>query len=102
MYSKEANTAEEWILAGAGALPPASNEAGSGSDDSENRDTIERDPDIESGDPFTFEWVCRELDLNPKGVAGTIRAMPKRGNNRIAPWYFARKTGEAAKNEPQH
>lgn len=61
---KEAECASEWLL---------SNE------------------DFDNNEPFTFAWVCRELDLSPKMVSDTIKAMPKRGSNRIAPWYFARK-----------
>ena len=51
------------------------------------------DDDAESptNAPFSFAWVCRELDLNPAGVSEMVRAMPKRGKHRIAPWYFARK-----------
>ena len=45
----------------------------------------------DTSEPFSFPWVCRELDLSPEIVSGVIRAMPKRGNNRIAPWYFSRK-----------
>lgn len=41
---------------------------------------------------FSFRWVCHYLDLNPQKVAGFIKAMPKRGKQRVAPWYFA-KTG---------
>lgn len=38
--------------------------------------------------PFTFDWVCQQLDLDSKFVSNTIKAMPKRGNKRVAPWYF--------------
>lgn len=41
---------------------------------------------------FSFSWVCHYLDLNPRKVAGFIKAMPKRGIHRVAPWYFS-KTG---------
>lgn len=45
----------------------------------------------ETAEPFSFSWICRELDLSAGAVSEIIRAMPKRGNNRIAPWYFTRK-----------
>ncbi|MBX7144883.1 MAG: hypothetical protein K1X79_10565 [Oligoflexia bacterium] len=37
--------------------------------------------------PFSFAWLCRELDLNPMFIASKIKEMPKRGKSRIAPWY---------------
>ena len=40
--------------------------------------------------PFTFNWTCKELDLDPKFVSDTIKAMPRRGKNRVAPWYFTK------------
>lgn len=39
---------------------------------------------------FSFRWICQELDLDPAKIMETIRAMPKRGSRRIAPWYFDR------------
>jgi hypothetical protein len=40
--------------------------------------------------PFTFGWVCRELDLDPGHTARQIEQMPKRGCHRVAPWYFTK------------
>lgn len=40
-------------------------------------------------DNFSFDWVCEELDLCPSQVTHAIKTMPKRGNRRVAPWYFA-------------
>lgn len=37
---------------------------------------------------FTFSWICSELDLDLKEITDKIRAMPKRGDSRIAPWYL--------------
>ena len=42
--------------------------------------------------PFSFSWICQQLDLNRTFVAETIKAMPKRGQNRVAPWYFMKNT----------
>lgn len=39
-------------------------------------------------DPLSFYWVCTELDLDPEKIAAAIKAMPKRGNRRTAPWYW--------------
>jgi hypothetical protein len=39
---------------------------------------------------FSFPWVCRELDLDIATVVTKIRSMPRRGSNRIAPWYFSK------------
>lgn len=38
---------------------------------------------------FSLPWICQELDLDFEKVLGDIRKMPKRGNRRIAPWYFS-------------
>jgi hypothetical protein len=43
--------------------------------------------DPRSGE-FSFTWICRELDLDVKKIAQKISEMPKRGNRRVAPWYF--------------
>jgi hypothetical protein len=43
-----------------------------------------------NADPFSFLWVCRELDLSPEFISSRIKAMPKRGKSRIAPWYIAK------------
>jgi len=46
--------------------------------------------------PFTFPWICQHLDLDVASITQTIRAMPRRGKNRVAPWYF-NKPGSSAK-----
>jgi hypothetical protein len=46
--------------------------------------------------PFTFPWICQHLDLDVASIAQTIKAMPRRGKNRVAPWYF-NKPGAAPK-----
>ena len=37
---------------------------------------------------YSFPWICQELDLDVATIAKSIEAMPKRGKNKIAPWYF--------------
>jgi len=39
---------------------------------------------------FSFPWICEQLDLDRVKIAAKIRAMPRRGNRKIAPWYFAK------------
>jgi len=39
---------------------------------------------------FSFIWLCEQLDLDPARIASHIKAMPRRGNRKIAPWYFAK------------
>ena len=39
--------------------------------------------------PFSFGWVCQQLDLDPIRVTRKIKNMPRRGGHRVAPWYFA-------------
>lgn len=51
-----------------------------------------------SAEPFSFAWVCKELDLDSISVAKMIQAMPKRGSNRVAPWYF-QKSGNFQKQD---
>ena len=58
---KEANDAEEWMFG-------------------EGSDSLYID--------FSFAWVCHQLDLDPQHIAKLVLAMPKRGENRLAPWYF--------------
>ena len=43
--------------------------------------------------PFTFSWICQQLDLDRKFVAETVKGMPKRGAKRVAPWYFLKQAG---------
>lgn len=45
---------------------------------------------------FSFEWVCEQLDLDPKKISSKIRAMPRRGSRKVAPWYFSKNTPAAA------
>ncbi len=52
----------------------------------------ENDNDAEPLAPFSFAWTCKELDLDPTFVSNTIKAMPRRGKNRVAPWYFTKHT----------
>ncbi|MDC0357739.1 hypothetical protein OAO01_02910 [Oligoflexia bacterium] len=39
---------------------------------------------------FSFPWICQQLDLDLGSIVGKIKAMPKRGARRVAPWYFAK------------
>lgn len=41
-------------------------------------------------DQFSFSWVCEQLDLDMYKIAGKIRSMPRRGNRKVAPWYFTK------------
>jgi hypothetical protein len=41
---------------------------------------------------FSFGWVCEQLDLDARQIAEKIRAMPRRGTRKVAPWYFSRST----------
>lgn len=42
----------------------------------------------DGAETFSFAWVCEHLDLDAKNIADVIKAMPKRGSRRVAPWYF--------------
>lgn len=44
----------------------------------------------ERSEPFTFVWICKELDLDVADIRDKVQAMPKRGANRIAPWYLTK------------
>lgn len=39
-------------------------------------------------DKFSFAWICEQLDLDLSKISGKIRMMPRRGDKKIAPWYF--------------
>ncbi len=67
---KDLKHAEEWLF---GSNNQAQNE-----------------DELEPLTPFSFTWTCKELDLDPKFVSNTIKAMPRRGKNRVAPWYFTK------------
>ncbi len=41
-------------------------------------------------DEFSFPWICEALDLDTKEILQRIKAMPRRGNNRLAPWYLTK------------
>jgi hypothetical protein len=41
---------------------------------------------------FSFGWLCEQLDLDPAKISRHIRSMPRRGNRKIAPWYFAKES----------
>ena len=53
-------------------------------------DWIFADMEDPNAGEFTFPWLCRELDLDVKFISEKIKAMPKRGSHRIAPWYFSK------------
>lgn len=57
--------------------------------------------DAHRASPFSFTWVCQELDLDPQNISGIIAAMPRRGSRRVAPWYF-QKTGDSHKPGPSN
>lgn len=44
---------------------------------------------------FSFPWICEQLDLNMYHIADKIRAMPRRGTRRVAPWYFSKSIAAA-------
>ena len=37
---------------------------------------------------FSCAWVCEALDLDYRDISARIKAMPKRGASRVAPWYL--------------
>lgn len=39
---------------------------------------------------FSFTWICQQLDLNIEDIRKRIKAMPRRGTSRIAPWYLTK------------
>lgn len=52
--------------------------------------------DNPSYEEFTFSWICQELDLDYRKIAARIKRLPKRGERRIAPWYFDKSCAQAA------
>jgi hypothetical protein len=47
-------------------------------------------PESGGRNQFSFPWLCEQLDLDPRKIAHKIKAMPRRGSRKIAPWYFAK------------
>jgi hypothetical protein len=39
--------------------------------------------------------VCEQLDLDAPKIAEKIKSMPRRGNRKIAPWYFSKQIAHA-------
>lgn len=54
------------------------------------------EPEILMQEEFSFPWICEQLDLDTNKVAAQVKAMPKRGSSRIAPWYTMRSRQEEA------
>jgi hypothetical protein len=60
-----------------------------GNEESEAKSAEEWIFSEESSDtPFTFKWLCQELDIDCVRVAQFISKLTKRGKNRLAPWFF--------------
>ena len=45
---------------------------------------------------FSFEGVCLQLDLDPSKIREIIRGMPKRGEKRVAPWFWGENGAQAS------
>jgi hypothetical protein len=56
----------------------------------EAEDWLFNSPDAGIRSQFSFQWLCEQLDLDHAKIAKKIRSMPRRGNRKIAPWYFAK------------
>ncbi|MCB9029560.1 MAG: hypothetical protein H6619_00780 [Deltaproteobacteria bacterium] len=41
-------------------------------------------------EPFSFPWVCLQLDLDLWKTVSLVKSLPKRGESRVAPWYMKR------------
>ncbi len=48
------------------------------------------DLDVPTNEQFSFPWVCEQLDLDMYRISSKIRSMPRRGNRKVAPWYFTK------------
>ncbi len=68
---KEAKQAEEWLFGEA--------------DELENSAIVRSNPTV-----LSFDWICDQLDLDSVQISQKIKAMPKRGRCRVAPWHMAR------------
>lgn len=53
------------------------------------------EPDEDNSSHFSFSWVCEQLDLDTFKIANKIRSMPRRGNRKVAPWYFQKTAASA-------
>ncbi len=53
------------------------------------------DLDHPGANQFSFAWVCEQLDLDPYKIANKVRSMPRRGNRKVAPWYFQKSAANA-------
>jgi hypothetical protein len=48
-----------------------------------------------SRNQFSFTWICEQLDLDTSKIIHKIRSMPRRGNRKVAPWYFSKEAATA-------
>ena len=76
---EEARSAEDWLFG-----------------DSLDREGLNYKKSEPKAAPFSFPWVCGQLDLNVASVAAKIKRMPRRGNSRVAPWYMPANDAMAA------
>ena len=65
-------------------------------------DWLFTDESEEDATEFSFSWVCQQLDLDPSTISEHIRAMPKRGNHRIAPWYLTKNYANKEEHKGVH
>ena len=63
---------------------------------SEN-DENDEDEDEDHKESYSYAWICEQLSLCPIGVKKFIKSLPKRGERKVAPWYFMRKQEQKLK-----
>jgi len=59
------------------------------------------DPYGENFEMFSLSWVCHQLDLDRNYIRKQIFAMPKRGSQRVAPWYFKKPESDTGNDDFQ-
>ena len=62
------------------------------------KDWLFGDTEAHTASEFSFAWVCQQLDLDPAHTADLIGKMPRRGKNRVAPWYLNREQRQGTQN----
>ncbi|RMD86394.1 MAG: hypothetical protein D6808_03430 [Candidatus Dadabacteria bacterium] len=53
-------------------------------------------------EPFTFQWICIQLDLDPKKALSKIVSLPRRGSSRSAPWHLRNRLQNIECDKEQH
>lgn len=59
----------------------------------------QNDDDEDHKESYTYAWICEQIGLCPIGVKKFIKSLPRRGDRKVAPWYFMKKEKQLMEQE---